>query len=75
MNEYSGLKAPHTPNYNASASDHHYLLQTQQAMSASDDSDKLFRNRTRTVLSVDDIMKSLVNTLRKYDKLENSTHT
>ena len=26
MNEYSGLKAPQTPNYNASASDHHYLL-------------------------------------------------
>ena len=35
-------------------------------------SDELFRNRTRTVLSVDDIRKSLVNKLRKYDQLENT---
>ena len=28
-------------------------------------------NRTRTVFSVDDIMKSLIDTLRRYDQLEN----
>ena len=74
MNVYSGLKDPQTPNYNASVSDHHYLLQMQQAMSSSNAqySDKLFRNRTRTVLFVDDNTKILVDTLKKYGQLENT---
>lgn len=74
MNEFSNLAAPRTPNYNASGADHHYLLQIQQAMSPSDAqySDELFRNRSRTILSVDDIIKSLVDMLIKYNQLDNT---
>ena len=73
-NEYKDRKAPRTPNYNYSATDHHYVIRSQPSMTddQANDSDNLFRNRWRSLLSVDDITKELVDLLNKYDQMDNT---
>ena len=70
--QFSGLKAPRTPNYNYSALDHHYVIRQQQPLSTKEgqESDTLFENRWKTLLSVDDILKDLVDLLKTKGELD-----
>ena len=72
--KFSGLKAPRTPSYNYSALDHHYVIRSQQPIDAKVEnmSDTLFENRWRSLLSVDDIFKALVDLLTKNNALDNT---
>jgi len=61
--------APRTPDYNASAeqlSGHHWLI-AQQPISEHEGQqiDELFRNRWRTLLSIDDAIDAMVDTLEE----------
>ena len=73
-NKYKDNKAPRTTNYNYSATDHHYVIRSQQPLSdkEGEEVDELFRNRWRSLLSVDDITKELHSLLEKYDQLDNT---
>lgn len=73
-NEFPKYKAPRTPNYNYSALDHHYIVRAQPPITATQEEevDELFRNRWRTLLSVDDITKELVDLLSYYNQLDNT---
>ena len=72
--EFSGLKAPRTPNYNFSAHDHHYVIRSQDGLTATveQEVDELFENRWRTLLSVDDITRELVPFLEEHGQLDNT---
>ena len=72
--EFSGYKAPRTPNYNFSALDHHYVIRSQDALTAAvgQEVDELFENRWRTLLSVDDITRALVPLLEEHGELNNT---
>ena len=71
---FTGLKAPRTPNYNYLALDHHYVIRSQQPIDAKIEnaSDALFENRWRSLLSVDDITRALVELLTKKNALDNT---
>ena len=72
--KFTGQKAPRTPSYNYSALDHHYVIRSQPPINAKVEnmSDSLFENRWRSLLSVDDIMKDLVELLTKNNALDNT---
>lgn len=72
--EFSGLKAPRTPNYNFSAVDHHYVIRSQDGLDeiVEQEVDELFENRWRTLLSVDDIMRAIVPLLEKHGELNHT---
>jgi N-acetylglucosamine-6-sulfatase len=72
--EFSGMKAPRTPNYNYSAGDHHYVVRSQGPLTADQEAevDELFENRWRTLLSVDDIARTLVSVLEEYKQMNNT---
>ena len=72
--EFSNGTAPRTPNYNYSALDHHYVIRMQPPITTKQgqEVDELFQNRWRTLLSVDDITKSVVELLQKYNQLDNT---
>ena len=72
--EFSGLRAPRTPNYNFSALDHHYVIRSQPPLSSTvgEEVDELFENRWRTLLSVDDIMRSVVPLLAEHGEINNT---
>ena len=74
QNKFSGLKAPRTPNYNYSALDHHYVIRSQPPIDEKVEgmSDALFEDRWRSLLSVDDITRALVDLLSKNGALENT---
>jgi arylsulfatase A-like enzyme len=70
--------APRTPDYNASAEvlqHHHWLIAQQQPISESEggEIDELFRNRWRTLLSVDDAIEGMVDAIEELG-LTNSTY-
>ena len=71
---FADKKAPRTPNYNYSALDHHYVIRSQPPLSAkiANESDQLFQNRWRSLLSVDDITRALVPLLQKYNALDDT---
>jgi N-acetylglucosamine-6-sulfatase len=65
---FSDKEAPRTPNYNASAvdlADHHWLIAQQDIITESQavTIDELFRNRWRTLVSVDDAIAAMVATI------------
>ena len=72
--EFSGQTAPRTPNYNFSALDHHYVIRSQPPLTTTEEKevDELFENRWRTLLSVDDIMKTVVPILEQHGELANT---
>ena len=74
QDRFEGLKAPRTPNYNYTALDHHYVIRQQDHLTemVADMSDELFRNRWRTLLSVDDIMIDVVNVVSNHGQLDNT---
>eukprot|EP00040_Diaphanoeca_grandis_P025358 m.140397 g.140397 ORF g.140397 m.140397 type:complete len:525 (+) comp30110_c0_seq1:131-1705(+) len=66
--EFADKEAPRTPNYNASSEllqDHHWLIAQQGPITESQavTIDELFRDRWRTLLSVDDAIAALVATI------------
>lgn len=66
---FSGHAAPRTPDYNASAEQlagHHALIANQEPITEKqgDTIDELFRNRWRTLLSIDDAIEGMVQTLQ-----------
>ena len=72
--EFSGQKAPRTPNYNYAALDHHYVVRSQASLNETVEAevDELFEDRWRTLLSVDDITRALVPLLEQYGQLNNT---
>ena len=74
MDNFAGMNAPRTPNYNYSALDHHYVIRSQPPLTAeiANDTDNLFRDRWRTLLSVDDITRAVVDTLKKHNAMDNT---
>ena len=71
---FKNMKAPRTPNWNYSALDHHYVIRSQQPISAEveNKSDTLFQDRWRSLLSVDDIMTGIIQMLDKYNATEDT---
>ncbi len=71
---FAGLSAPRTPSYNYSAVDHHYVIRSQQPLTTkiAGEVDELFRNRWRSLLSVDDIMINVVDLLKKHNALSDT---
>eukprot|EP00048_Salpingoeca_helianthica_P017187 m.235967 g.235967 ORF g.235967 m.235967 type:complete len:493 (+) comp20371_c0_seq1:17-1495(+) len=63
---FSDRFAPRTPSYNFSALDHHWLVAQQGPITHNESLqiDELFRNRWRSLLSVDDIISEVVATLQ-----------
>jgi N-acetylglucosamine-6-sulfatase len=59
---FPGLKAPRTPNWNASCLDHHWMIRTQPPMTDEQafHSDALYRARWQSLLSVDDMVEGVV---------------
>lgn len=59
---FPGLKAPRTPNWNASCPDHHWMIRTQPPMTDEQafHSDALYRARWQSLLSVDDMVEGVV---------------
>lgn len=74
MDNFSGMTAPRTPNYNYSALDHHYVIRSQQPLTAkvANESDTLFQDRWRSLLSVDDITRAVLDTLEQYTAVDNT---
>ena len=58
---FPGLRAPRTPNYNFSATDHHWMIAQQPPMTQeqADHSDALYRARWQALLSLDDIIEGM----------------
>lgn len=68
------IHPPRTPNYNYTAKDHHFLLHQQLPLNQYEDEliTELFRDRWRTLLSVDDLMMDVVSLLTNYSAMENT---
>ena len=66
--------APITPHYNYTSPKHHYIIRTQPYLNSDDevDIDLLYQDRLRTLLSVDDIVRSIVSLLEDYEQLSNT---
>ena len=65
---FADKRAPRTPNYNASSAelaDHHWLVAQQDIITLpqAEAIDELFRNRWRTLVSVDDAIAAMVETI------------
>ena len=58
-------RAPRTPHYNLSAPDHHWLVRSQQPLTPLEAQkiDDLYLSRLKTMMSVDDLVEALVDTL------------
>lgn len=61
-----------TPNFNVHGVDHHWVVSQQQPLSVRqmDEIDAEFRNRWRTLLSHDDLIEAVVNTVSELGLLE-----
>ena len=73
---FSSLKAPRTPNFNVKVGkEKHWLLrQGKQPLSEEVVAriDKVFQGRLRTLLTVDDMVKDVVETLQAHNRLDNT---
>jgi len=74
-NEFADMKAPRIPSYNVDVGDTKHWF-TRQGSSLSEPAlaevDEIFRNRWRTLLSVDDMVESLINRLEEEEMLDNT---
>jgi len=68
------ISAPRTPNFNMLAKDHNHLLATHAVLSDKvvGDIDDLMRSRWGTLLSIDDLVAGIVNTLEEIGELDNT---
>lgn len=71
---FCGMKAPRTPNWNASAPDHHWLVRSQPPMDArcALASDSLYQNRLRALLGVDEMIRDVTDLIQSYGALNNT---
>ena len=65
---FNDIKAPQTPNYNKSDSSKHSFVGTNPYLNdnASYWIDQLYRDRLRSLLSVDDLVSDIINLLQQY---------
>ena len=68
------IHPPLTPNYNYTAKDHHFLLRKQKPLNDYEAEliTDLFRDRWRTLLSVDDLLMDVVKVITDYSALDNT---
>lgn len=68
------IHPPSTPNYNYTAKDHHFLLRQQKPLNEYEAEliTGLFRDRWRTLLSVDDLLMEVVKVITDYSALDNT---
>jgi len=77
-NRFKDKKAPRTPAFNRHKADDpkkHWLMETSPKVLSEENIavvDEVFRNRWRTLLSVDDLIEKVVHALTSYDLLENT---
>ncbi|XP_078332815.1 uncharacterized protein LOC111119188 [Crassostrea virginica] len=74
-NNFPNQTAPHDGSYNKHGYDKHWLIQQAITPLPNDTvttEDNIFRNRWRTLLSVDDMMENVVNILQKKNLLDNT---
>lgn len=74
-NRYPDLRVPRTPDYNEkNVSDKPYWIRTADRLSQQekDAADKLYRNRARTLLEVDDTMERIYTALKETGELDNT---
>jgi N-acetylglucosamine-6-sulfatase len=72
---YSNLRVPHTRDYNEKdVSDKPYWIRTAPRVSqkGKEAADKLYANRARSLLEVDDVMERLYTTLQERGELDNT---
>lgn len=67
-------KAPRTPNYNLSCHDHHWLVRSQPPLTTLQETqvDDLYRTRLKSLLSVDDLVEEMIQTLDELGVLGNT---
>lgn len=68
------ISAPRTPNFNMLASDHNHFLATHAELGSDvvGDIDNLMRQRWGTLLSIDDLVAGIINTLEDAGVLDNT---
>lgn len=66
--------APRTSNYNLSCPDHHWLVRNQPPLTLlqGQQVDKLYQTRLKSLLSVDDLVESIVQTLEEVNMIDNT---
>jgi len=75
---FKDKKAPRTPAFNRHQADDpkkHWLMETNPKVLSTENIeavDEVFRNRWRTLLSVDDLIEKVVHALKMYDLLDNT---
>ncbi len=71
---FVGRNAPRSPNWNASAPNHHWMVRQQAPMSerCALASDELFRNRLKALLGVDRMIQSVADLIQSYGQLDNT---
>eukprot|EP01084_Bolivina_argentea_P254511 427883_1 len=74
QNEFNDKIAPRTPHFNLKVYNHHDFVSTNPILNdtAIEWIDQLYRDRLRSLLSVDDMVLGLVNVLTKYDILDDT---
>ena len=72
--QFKRSKAPRTPNWNASGTGKHWLLDQQPPLSEylAKESDELFLNRWRSLMSVDDIFEAIYKEFEALGELDNT---
>ena len=71
---YSNETAPRTPNFNVHVDDHYNFVSSNPELNgtAIEWIDQLWRDRLRSLLSVDDLVRDLVELLESHDVLKNT---
>lgn len=75
QSRFEQQKAPRNPSFNVHGKDKHWLIrQAKSPMSNTSINvlDEVFRKRWRTLLSVDDLVEKIVNTLKAWGHLDNT---
>jgi len=71
--EFSDMEAPRLPSYNQEGNGKHWFLrQPPLSEPALQEVDKVFRDRLRTLLSVDDLVEHVVGLVDQIDQVENT---
>ncbi|XP_077977089.1 N-acetylglucosamine-6-sulfatase-like isoform X2 [Glandiceps talaboti] len=75
VKDFTNKKAPRTPSFNTHGSDKHWLVRSMKTPMLNisiQNTDDIFRKRWRTLLSVDDLVEGVVNTLQDKKLLDNT---
>ncbi|CAL1548211.1 unnamed protein product [Lymnaea stagnalis] len=75
MKNFSSVKAPRTKHFNVHGQDKHWLIEQAITPMPNDTItmiDDFFRNRWRTLLSVDDMVEGVINKLKAMGQLDNT---